>query len=257
MKFKKIILSALCLFTIQNYALAEDNKVLYQVSTLNALLNGVYEGTYTLKNLKKHGSLGLGTFNDLYGEMVYLDGVFYQVRTDGKVYKMDGDVKTPYALVTDFKPDKEVEIDQEMDYEELKKYIDSLIPSENIFYAFKIEGKFKSLKTRSVPKQSKPFPPLTDVVKHQAIFELKDVEGTMLGFKEPAYTKGVNVGSYHLHFLTKDRKKGGHVLGVITDKVKMKIDELTIFTLVLPASKGFYTSKINKSDDASIRSVEH
>ena len=35
----------------------------------------------------------------------------------------------------------------------------------------------------------------------------------MLGFRFPDYVEGIEVSGYHLHFITADRSRGGHVLG--------------------------------------------
>lgn len=45
----------------------ENKDVLFQTSTINALLDGVYDGEMTYKELKQHGGFGLGTFNGLDG----------------------------------------------------------------------------------------------------------------------------------------------------------------------------------------------
>ena len=55
----------------------------YQISTMGALLDGVYDGDVTIRELLRHGDFGLGTFNGLDGEMLVLDGVCYQLRSDG------------------------------------------------------------------------------------------------------------------------------------------------------------------------------
>ena len=60
-----------------------------------------------------------------------------------------------------------------------------------------------------MPRQSPPYRPLTEVVADQHVFELADVAGTMLGFRFPAYAEGIEVGGYHLHFISDDRRRGG------------------------------------------------
>jgi acetolactate decarboxylase len=103
-------------------------------------------------------------------------------------------------------------LDKAEDYGQLEQYLDKLLPTENIFYAIKIEGTFKYIKTRSVPKQNKPYPPLVEVVKNQPTFEFHNVKGTIVGFRCPSYVEGINVPGYHLHFITGDKKAGGHLL---------------------------------------------
>ena len=51
-------------------SLAAEQKVLFQTSTLQALMNGVYDSDYSFRDLTKHGDFGLGTFEALDGEMV-------------------------------------------------------------------------------------------------------------------------------------------------------------------------------------------
>ncbi len=94
--------------TEQNTAASQD--VLYQVSTLDALMQGVYDGELSLGQLTSHGNFGIGTFDGLDGEMVVLDGQVYQVPADGKVIKKDSATLTPFAMVTDFETDSQVEI---------------------------------------------------------------------------------------------------------------------------------------------------
>ena len=57
---------------------------LYQVSTLGALMQGVYDGEMEVGKLVQEGDLGIGTFEALDGEMVVLDGWVYQVRETEK-----------------------------------------------------------------------------------------------------------------------------------------------------------------------------
>ncbi|MDV3301034.1 acetolactate decarboxylase [Mycobacterium avium] len=58
---------------------------IFQTSTMGALLDGVYEGNVTVRELLRHGDFGLGTFNRLDGEMLVLDGVCYQLRADAVI----------------------------------------------------------------------------------------------------------------------------------------------------------------------------
>jgi len=73
--------------------LAQEEKV-FQVSTIKALLAGVYDGEVTFGQLKQQGDLGLGTLNGLDGEMVAVDGRFYQIKTDGVAYPVSDQTKT-------------------------------------------------------------------------------------------------------------------------------------------------------------------
>jgi len=218
----------------------EDKEILFQYSTLGSLLEGVYDGEMTYTELKRHGDFGLGTFNALDGEMIEIDHQVYQIKADGVAYQVDGEMKTPFAVVTYFEPDQTVAIGEMIDCEQLKEYLDSLLPTENIPYALKIDGKFNYMKTRSVPRQNKPYPRLLDVLEEQPIFEFYEIEGVMVGFRLPSYMDGANAPGYHFHFITEDRNAGGHVLECQPHDIKVEIDHTNEWYTVLPEDDEFY-----------------
>ena len=233
-----------------------ERDVLFQTSTIDALLVGVYDGDLTFKELEKFGDLGLGTFNGLDGEMIAVDGDFYQIKVDGVAYPVAGDTKTPFSVVTFFDPDETFVLDKTVNYEQLKSTLDGVIPTENIFYAVKIDGVFNYIKTRSVPGQKKPYPPLVDVVKHQAIFEFHNVKGTIVGFRTPGYVKGINVPGYHLHFITADRTAGGHLLNCEMQGVNIALDYTSRFYVMLPQDKEFAGADLIKERHKELQKVE-
>src|SRR5438552_14468681 len=115
---------------IVSKALAEylqvSHHTLYQVSTTTALVEGIYEGAVRVGTLREHGDLGLGTFENLDGEMVIVDGHFFQVRSDGSVRECDEDVLCPYAVITRFAPDAAVTLEQCPDLDHLTSRFDAL-----------------------------------------------------------------------------------------------------------------------------------
>jgi len=218
---------------------APDRETLYQVSTLGALKSGFYDGDVSYTELGEHGDAGIGTFESLDGEMIALDGAFYQIKTDGKAYEVSGTAIAPFAMVTFFDADLTAQPGQGMDYEGLQGFLDGVLPSRNVFYAIKVEGRFDHVKARSVPAQEKPYPPLSDAIAEQTVFELEDVEGTMVGFWCPAYVGDINASGYHLHFITADRSAGGHVLDLLLGEVDVFIDETPEFFMQLPGMEEF------------------
>ena len=251
-----LVLTFLAVFLCGCSHLQKDNDVLFQTSTIDALLEGIYDGEITCGELRQHGTFGLGTFNALDGEMVVLDGTFYQVKTDGIAYRVGDSTKTPFTVVTFFEPDKTIALEKANGYDQLKKYLDNSLPTKNIFYAIKIEGVFKYIKTRSVPGQTKPYPPLVDVVKNQTIFEFHNVKGTIVGFRCPPYVKGINVPGYHLHFITEDKKAGGHMLECQMRNVNIDIDYTAKFFMVLPKHSEFYKVDLTKEKQTELEKVE-
>jgi acetolactate decarboxylase len=143
-----------------------------------------------------------------------------------------------------------------MDFSAFKQWLDDQLPSLNQFYALRIEGRFMAMKTRSVPRQHKPYPPLAEVAKHQPEFEFSHVEGVVVGFRSPAFVKGIGVPDYHLHFLTADRKAGGHILAFTVDKAQLRIDRTDAFLLRLPQTADFSGVDLRQDRSAELHQVE-
>ena len=241
---------------IRNNSSKPDLDTLTQYSTINALLNKVYEGEFTVKEVKQHGDFGLGTFNSMNGEMVFFNGHVYRVSADGVAREPGDNEKIPFTTVTYFDTDLKFNIDPGIRLDSLEKKIDRLIPTENIFYAIKIAGVFEKVKTRSVPKQNKPYKSLTEIVKTQPTFEFTDVKGTVIGFRCPQYMAGINVPGYHFHFLTEDRKAGGHILELTTGKGTLELDKTMDYSLILPANKDFYNVDLAPKKKELMNQVE-
>jgi acetolactate decarboxylase len=230
------------------YPQKKEMNVLYQYSVINALSAGVYDGGLTIKKLKKLGNFGLGTFNNIDGEMVVLDGKIYQVKTDGTPIEADKNLLTPFAVVTFFKSDKTIELKTPQTLQQIKEIIDEAVPSANYLYAVKISGEFQKVKTRSVPKQQQPFPNLTSVIKNQVTFEKETVKGTVIGFKMPEFIDGINVKNFHFHFLSNDKNFGGHLLDLVLDKGKIEIGIIKEFRCQLPSTKNYTKTKFVKEE---------
>ena len=228
-----------------------------QVSTIDAILEGIYDGVISFSQLKEYGDFGIGTFEGLDGEMVAIDGDFYQIKADGVAYEVPDSMTTPFAQVVFFDVDKTLELGDETTFKNLGDYVDNELPTENIFYAIKIEGTFDYMKTRSVPGQTKPYPPLVEVTANQPTFEFNDVKGTIIGFKCPPYMDGVGVPGYHLHFLTEDRKAGGHILEIDVADATATFDFTSEYFMILPDdSSDFYDIDLSKDMTEELEEAE-
>jgi acetolactate decarboxylase len=217
---------------------ARSHHTLFQTSTIDALLDGEYDGDVSFAELEDRGDFGLGTLEALDGEMIALDGGFYQVRSDGRAYAVDGRAKTPFAVVTFFEPNLSTTLATPLDMGTFCAGLDRLVDGEASCYAVRVDGHFEYVKTRSVPRQKKPYPPLAEVVKHQPTFELHDVRGSLVGFRFPHYAQGLNVAGYHFHFIAADRSAGGHVLEFTLARGELAIDSEADLRLELPPGVG-------------------
>jgi acetolactate decarboxylase len=208
------------------YAQSADHSI-FQVSTFHSLKLGKYDGETTFGVLKKHGDFGLGTVNGLDGEVLALNGEFFQIKADGRVYSIAEQEKTPFAVVTFFKPDTTLSLPRVSGMNQLQEALDRMLPSADGIFAIRIAGEFKYVKVRSVPRQEKPYPGLEEALKHQTEFELKNVRGTLVGFRFPRYMDGVNVPGYHFHFITADKKAGGHTLDCSTEGANVDVARIS------------------------------
>lgn len=216
-----------------------ERDAVFQASTIGALLAGVFDGDTTFAELARHGDFGLGTFNELDGEMVAVDGRYYQVRTDGRAVRVAGTQRTPFAVVKWFRADRTLSLEGAASLAELERLLEGAISSPNVLTAIRIEGRFPDLSLRSVPRQTRPYPGLLEATRRQTTFALREVDGVLVGFRTPAYMADLNVAGYHFHFLSRDRSTGGHVLACSIGRARVQLDEARGFRLVLPATREF------------------
>lgn len=229
---------------------------IFQVSIMNAMLEGVYDGETTIEEMAKHGDFGLGTFNGLDGELIAVRGQFYQIRNDGTSVLADPKSKVPFGAVTTFRPQITHEINNHLDRAGLEELMQKLTPSHNLFYAVYIEGHFDNVKTRTVSKQEKPYLPFTEVVKEQTEFDFNNENGLLAGFFSPAYAQGMTIAGFHLHFLTHSRQGGGHVLDFNLSKGILKIQALPYYTVLLPEQKDFEEADLAGDKSQAIIATE-
>ncbi len=233
-----------------------EPHVLFQASTIGALLDGAFEGDLSFAELAEHGDLGLGTLNRLDGEMIALDGEFLRADVDGGIHPIPGEAKTPFAVVTKFEPRIDERIEGELSHQELLARLDALMPAGASSCAIRLDGRFELVRARSVPAQSRPYRPLTEVVADQHVFELEDVAGTMLGFRFPAYAEGIEVGGYHLHFIDADRARGGHVLDSTCAGLRARLDPSDDLHVELPPRVDLADPDLAAATHAAVAAVE-
>lgn len=228
----------------------------FQVSTINALLQGVYDGEITCGDLKRQGDFGIGTFEGLDGEMVVLDNDIFQVKGDGTVISPENGVKSPFASVTFFEADTRQTVKDIDSSDSLQKLLDQTITNKNLIYGVRLDGSFKYVRTRSVPAQAKPYPPLAEVTKNQPTFEFSNIDGTLVGFWCPQFIQGINVPGYHLHFISKDRKHGGHLLDCKIADGLVQVDSSGDFHMMLPRGDEFGRAELSADRSEELEKVE-
>jgi acetolactate decarboxylase len=219
---------------------------LFQDSISGALVAGVYDEEVSVKSILEHGDFGLGTFANLDGEMVVLDGRVYQVQGTGRVSEARPNAGAPFAVVTRFSPQTDVDTEPVANFNELEERCDKYRNSGNIFYALRLDGRFRKVRTRAVnPPQ--PGTRLVDAANAQSEFSFNDIDGTLIGLWSPGFSSAFSISGYHFHFLSKDRQHGGHLLDVESGPLRLKVEALTDFHLALPESESFLKADLSKN----------
>jgi acetolactate decarboxylase len=225
----------------------EKTDDFYHYSIWTALVNKVYDGNLTVKEGKTKGDIGLGTYNGANGELIMLDGVMYHVPASGQVLIADDTMHIPYLNAAFLDKDYSFEINARMDYDSLRKLIQKEFPSRNYFYAFKIHCELDTVKLGSLYKQERPYQEgLDSLMPKRPTFNKSNLSGTMVGFFCPDFMGDINVAGFHLHFLSDDKKTGGHVMEFVGKNFKVDMDKISSYQFILPETIDYDTVNLNK-----------
>lgn len=237
--------------------------VLFQASTIGSLLDGAYDGEVSFAELAGHGDTGLGTLDALDGEMIALDGHFYRADRDGVVNEIAPTETTPFAVVGWLRPTAELVLDGPLAQAATLARVDELLGTtahrrpEAPACLLRIDGEFESVTARSVPRQQPPYRPLAEVIAAQNVFEIGPCAGTLIGFRFPDYSEGIEVAGYHLHFIDRERSRGGHVLDFRLARGTVRADPSSDLHLELPAGLELTAPDLTASTHQAITQIEH
>jgi acetolactate decarboxylase len=187
--------------------------------------------------------------------MVVVDGQFFQVRSDGSVRECADEVLSPFAVVTRFAPDASVTLDRCTDLSQLTARFDGLRHSDNLFFALRVDGHFDHVHTRAMCRTEEGVP-LIRAAAVQPEFKFRDVAGTLVGFWTPDYAKTLNVPGYHLHFVSADRKSGGHLLQCRGTDLRLQMQRETVIALALPETEDFLKADLSRDPTADLARAE-
>jgi acetolactate decarboxylase len=237
-------------------ALDVEHHSIFQVSTSGAIVQGLYQGCVTVADLRRHGDLGLGTFEDLDGEMILIDGHCFQARSDGTVVEAPDDALTPFASVVNFAPDSTAELTDVRSYRELTERLDGLRTSKNGMVSLKATGRFDSIRVRAACRTESGVD-LVEATSQQAVFDYTDVPGTLVGFWSPDYAKSIAISGWHLHFISDDRTNGGHVLDLDTRALHVELNDVNDVHLAIPETAAFLEADLREDNEEALRVAEH
>lgn len=233
-----------------------DKSYIYQTGTINSLLEAVYDGDLSIAELKKHGNFGIGAFNSIDGEMIVHEGICYRANAYGEINIVQNNIKTPFAMVNNFVPEKTFNLTAG-NYLEIEKQIKQEFISDNLIYAIMIKGKFKHLDLRSEHCTCRPYKRLIDILPNlQTIFEFHNISGVLIGLWFPKYMGQLNVPGFHFHFIDNDKKVGGHVFGMELESAECELQVLHGFKMELLATPDFYNANLDVTKSSDVAQVE-
>jgi acetolactate decarboxylase len=132
---------------------------------------------------------------------------------------------------------------------------DGLRHTDNVFFALRVDGYFEYVHTRAMSRSEEGVP-LVRAAAVQPQFEFRDVAGTLVGFWTPEYAKTVNVPGYHLHFVSADRKSGGHLLQCRGANLRLQIQREAVLALALPETEDFLKADLSRDPTADLAKAE-
>ena len=212
-----------------------QKNTMYQVGTINSLLEAVYAGDTSIAVLKQYGNFGLGALDNIDGELVACDGEFYRANAKGELNIISDLEKTPFAIVNKFIPDFSFNIEN-VNFTDLEKTLLPKFPSLNLIYAMRIQGNFHHISLRSEECTQRPYQKLVEILPHlQHTFFHENINGMLVGVWFPNYLAQLNVPGFHFHFVDDKRKVGGHVFGIELNSAIVEIQILHQLHLSLMA----------------------
>ncbi len=237
----------------------KSNK-LYQASTLQALALGYTKPVVTVQQLLGNGDIGLGTFESVDGEMIILDGVCYQAKNDGSVVRTEDAAGVPFAVAGTISDGKMIKMENMQDIEAIKTELTLSIDldfSLNSIHVARIDGWFEKVHARAgAPYRSQHVSLKNILSKTQKDFCFEGLYGTLVCVYFPDYMDGINASGWHMHFLSKDKKLGGHVFEVKMSTGECLLQKIDRIEIQLPNDAAFDTYSLKDASKSEIEEVE-
>ncbi|KAG1672488.1 hypothetical protein FOA52_002796 [Chlamydomonas sp. UWO 241] len=234
---------------------SDSMDTIYVLEPIITLVDGLLQGDHTVAEALTHGDTGIGTLDMLDGEVVVYKGVAYHQTSDGSCHVLKGDEKTPYMTVTYFQANRSLTLtlDVDMDYAGLQRHLGKhVFRSSNVFYCLEVQGTFPVIKARCVPKQTSARR-LAQVAADQVLLDFEEQTGVLVGFYSPQFLgSSISVPGFHLHYLSDDRKRGGHLLNtVIKAGATVTVAEIHRVKVDLPYRNDFMSADFSSDAEVS------
>ena len=237
----------------------KSNKI-YQVSTLQALALGYTRPVVTVQELLMHGDTGLGTFEDVDGEMIVVDGKCYQAKQDGSIIVADNSAGVPFAVAGNTENCRNFKIEEKKDIDAIKLELTLRIEEDfglNSIHIARIDGWFNAIHARAGAAYHSQHISLKDILSQtQKDFCFEQIYGTMVCVYYPDHMDGINAPGWHLHFVSEDRTLGGHVFDVSMKSGDCQLQKIDRIEIQLPREAAFDTYSLKEASNDEIAKVE-
>ncbi len=235
------------------------NKM-YQISTLQALALGYSRAVTRAGDLLLEGDTGLGTYEDVNGEMIVLDGHCYRAQKDGSVIEVDENAGVPFAAVARLHGEREFRLENMPNIQSIRTELTRRIEEHfglNSMHVIRIDGLFEKVDARSeAPYRSHHVTLKTVLDSNQTSFVFDNIKGSLVGVYYPDHMDGINMPGWHLHFISEDRTKGGHVFDVILKEGNVRLDKISRIEIQLPTDPAFDTYSLKTVSEDELNKVE-
>ena len=241
-------------------AVTEKHPAMYQVSTLQALSLGYTCPVVTVEELLRHGDTGLGTFEDAGGEMIVLDGRCWRADGTGAVSEAPPETGVPFASVSELAGGVRFESEAMPDLASLRTVLDLKIEEGfglNSMHMVRIDGEFEKICARSESPYRSHHVHLKDILqKTQKDFFFSEITGSLICVYFPDYMDGINAPGWHLHFISGDKTRGGHVFDLEMNEGAVIVNKISRIEIQLPCTPAFDTYSLKEASQDESKQVE-
>ena len=237
-----------------------DDPVMYQVSTLQALAMGYTRAVVNVEELLLHADTGLGTYENINGEMIIADGICYRAKENGSVEIAGQAMGVPFASGSFLRDSRCFYLGFVVDIGSLKSELTVKIEEHfglNSMHMARIDGVFKKIDARSEQGYRSQHVSMKSILeKTQKDFVFENIRGTLVCVYFPDFMDGINAPGWHVHFLSEDRTHGGHVFDMVMEQGNVRMDKINRIEIQLPNTPAFDTYSLKEASQDEIRHVE-
>jgi acetolactate decarboxylase len=206
-----------------------------QVHTITSLMEGRYDGEVSVAELRGRGSFGVGTLQGLNGELVVVDGEFWNIGTDGVAHIPSDDALVPFAVLAQLDDPVRFTLEGPLPRPSFEAEVHLRLPDPEGCWAIVATGRFSDVTFRSVAHQTPPYRPLAEVLLTDEVLMHATLDATLVGFCFPDWASDLDAPGFHFHMLSADHATGGHAYDFTAGPVDVIVSPVRSMHLEVPA----------------------